>query len=264
VFRTVKPGNYPTQALTYDRTRGASPTLIRVLGKYLGDGGGRSALDIAGGTGNYSLFTEARGFKPVMVDLEPAMLGVARGKLAAGRFVVGDSARLPLRDASVDVAMLISALHLMADKPAALAEARRVIREGPFLLQVFTKENMIPLFVFEYFNESDPPPDMHQTADETESMLLTAGFSTAEREPFVYADTADGTLAALHTDALALGGPAYLRNTSYWHRLDEETRRVGLERLGADLRSGRLEERIQESLRLAARHGHGTIFVGRP
>jgi SAM-dependent methyltransferase len=260
----VRPGNYPTQALTYDRTRGVSPTLIRLLGKHLGDGEGRSALDIAGGTGNYSMFTAARGFRPIVVDLEPAMLGVAREKLEEGRVVVGDAARLPFQDGGVDVAMLISALHLMADKPAALAEARRVIREGPFILQVFTKENMIPLFVFEYFPGSDAPPDMHQTAEELEDMLRTAGFSTVEREPFVYADTADGTLAALHTDALALGGPAYLRNTSYWHRLDEETRRAGMERLGADLRSGHLEERIKESLRLAARHGHGTVFAAWP
>ena len=95
-------------------------------------------------------------------------------------------------------------------------------------------------------------------------MLKAAGFEKVRRERFVYADTADGTLAALHTDAFALAGPAYLRNTSWWHRMDEATRNAGLARLAEDLRTGTLAERVEESFRLAARHGHGTVFASWP
>jgi SAM-dependent methyltransferase len=259
----VRPGNYPEQALTYDLTRRASPTLVRLLAKYLGASGeGRTLLDIAGGTGNYAEVMFARGFRPIVVDLEVAMLARARDKV--GRAVAADAARLPFREESFEAAMFVSALHLLKDKRTALAEARRVIRTGPFLLQAFTDENLLPLFVFEYFPGSAPPPRMHQTADEIESMLRDVGFGNVQKETFVYADTADGTLAALHTDAFALAGPAYLRNTSWWHRLDTKTRRAGLARLARDLRSGRLEERVKESFRLAARHGHGTVFVAMP
>jgi SAM-dependent methyltransferase len=236
---------------------------MRLLAKHLGASGeGRTLLDIAGGTGNYAEVMTARGFRPVVVDLEVAMLDRARDKV--GLVVAGDAVRLPFRNESFDAAMLVSALHLMRDRRGALAEARRVIREGPFFLQAFTKENLIPLFVFEYFPGSEPPAGMHQTADEIESMLREVGFGNVLRETFVYADTADGSLAALHTDAFALAGPAYLRNTSWWHRLDDRTRKTGLARLAEDLRSGRLEERAKESFRLAARHGHGTVFVGTP
>ena len=40
--------NYPEQAATYDFTRSASPTVSRLLLKYLGEPGGRTVLDIAG------------------------------------------------------------------------------------------------------------------------------------------------------------------------------------------------------------------------
>ncbi len=101
-------------------------------------------------------------------------------------------------------------------------------------------------------------------AEEIASLLRAAGFARVEHQPFVYTDTVDGSLNALHTDALRLAGPAYLRNTSFWHRIDQETRRKGLEALAGDLRSGVLEGRVRESLKAAAKHGHGTVFAAWP
>jgi hypothetical protein len=80
----------------------------------------------------------------------------------------------------------------------------------------------------------------------------------------VYTDTVDGSLNALHTDPLRLAGPAYLRNTSFWHRLDEDTRDAGLRALARDLRSGELKRRVEAGLRQAVQHGHGTAFAAWP
>ena len=85
-----------------------------------------------------------------------------------------------------------------------------------------------------------------------------------EHHTYVYADTVDGSLNALHISALHLAGPAYLRNTSFWYALDEDTRRRGLEALAADLRSGALERRVQASYREAVEAGHGTAFAAWP
>ena len=62
------PGNYAEQAKTYDRTRGASPTIVRALGRYLGPPDNRVLLDIAGGTGNYAQVFQARGFRVIVLD----------------------------------------------------------------------------------------------------------------------------------------------------------------------------------------------------
>lgn len=259
----VRPGNYAVQALTYDRTRGASPTVVRALAKHLGPATGRTLLDIAGGTGNYARVFDARGFRVLVVDVSLEMLAQVPRKIGPGRALGGDAEALPLRDGGVDCAIMVNAIHLFADPGAALGEARRVLRDGPLVLTAFTPENMAPLFVFEYFGLRDEIARRPANA-ELKALLNRAGFSHVRKEKYVYTDTADGSLNALHTDANLLAGPAYLRNTSFWYRLDEESRRQGLEALARDLRSGVLEERVKESYRLAAEHGHGTVFVAWP
>lgn len=46
-------------------------------------------------------------------------------------------------------------------------------------------------------------------------------------QPYAYDDLEGGSLNALHIDARALAHPERLRNTSFWHRLDADTRRQG-------------------------------------
>ena len=97
-------------------------------------------LDLATGTG-LLLGLAARGpdtrgsaptpaGSPIGLDLSAAMLRHARAAAPATRCVQGDLERLPLRDATVDVATLSLALHHLPTPRAALAEARRVLRRG--------------------------------------------------------------------------------------------------------------------------------------
>ncbi len=258
-----RPGNYAQQAKTYDRTRGASPTIVRTVSRHFGQPENRALLDIAGGTGNYSQVLQTRGFRVVTVDVEFEMLRRAAEKLGPGRCVAGDAGRLPFRDGSNDCAVIVNAIHLFDDVAGAVREARRVIREGPLVLTAFTEENNASLFVHEYFGLASLPSS-HVAASEVDRLLKGAGFGTIRYEPFVYTDTVDGSLNALHTNALHLAGPAYLRNTSFWHELDDETREKGLAALAGDLRSGVLERRVVESFRRAAEVGHGTVFAAWP
>jgi ubiquinone/menaquinone biosynthesis C-methylase UbiE len=262
-IRAGRPGNYAEQARTYDLTRGASPTVVRAVTRFLGPPAGRSLVDLAGGTGNYAQVFAARGFRVLVLDAEPAMLAHAARKLRPGHLVAADVLAPPLRDASIDCEVMINSVHLFADPGRALAEARRVVRAGPVVLTAFTQENLAPLFVFEYFDRTDEI-DHRPSNAEVEELLVTAGFRGVQRERYVYTDAVDGSLNALHTNALYLAGPAYLRNTSLWHRVDEQTRQRALERLARDLRSGLLEERVRTSFELAATHGHGTVFAAWP
>jgi len=258
-----RPGDYAEQAKTYDRTRGASPTVVRTVARHLGSPDHRSLLDIAGGTGNYAQAFEARGFRLFILDVQFEMLRRAAAKGLRGRCVAGDAVRLPFRDGSCDCAIIVNAIHLFDDVAGALREARRVMRKGPLVLTAFTEENNASLFVHEYFG-LESLPSSHVPAREVERFLKGAGFGTVRHEPFVYTDTVDGSLNALHTNAFHLAGPAYLRNTSFWHELDDETRQKGLAALAADLRSGVLERRVVESFRRAAEIGHATVFAAWP
>jgi ubiquinone/menaquinone biosynthesis C-methylase UbiE len=261
--RPARPGNYAVQAKTYDRTRGASPTIVRALAKPLGPAEGRKLLDIGGGTGNYARVFQARGFRVAVVDASVDMLANVARKVGSGHAIAADAERLPIRDGSIDCAIMVNAFHQLGRPAAALADARRVVRDGPFIITVFTRENLAPLFVYEYFGLRGPMTE-RLPANEVARLVARAGFSRVEHEPYVYTDTVDGSLNALHINANYLAGPAYLQNTSFWHQLDEETRRKGLEALAEDRRSGVLAERVKVSYALAAEHGHGTVFAAWP
>lgn len=257
----VPSGSYAVQALTYDRTRGASPTVVRSLAAYLGPAEGRTLLDVAGGTGNYARVFQARRWWVLVVDRSLAMLGHAVRKVGSSAVVAADAHDLPFGDAAVDAVLVVNALPQFRDRGGALTEARRVIKRGPLVICAFTHESLGPLFVYEYFEAS--PPE-RPTIEGLVDALTASGFGRIEHERFVYTDTVDGTIPSLHTKAHLLAGPAYLRNTSFWYRINEEQRRKGLGALATDLRSGVLEERVTESYRLAAEHGHGTVFAAWP
>jgi SAM-dependent methyltransferase len=258
----ARPGNYAEQARTYDLTRGASPTVVRAVTKDLGQADGSSLLDIAGGTGNYAQVFAGLGFRVTVAEASREMLAHAARKLGPGRSVAADANALPFPDRGFDRATMIHGLHLASNPDVALAEARRVVRAGPLVVVDPTRENA-PLFVQEYFG-LHPPPDARPSIRDIEALLGSAGFTRVVSGSLVYTDSADGSLHALHTSALHLAGPAYLRNTSFWHTIDEETRRSGLEALARDLRSGELERRVQEHLRVAIERGHETVFAAWP
>jgi len=259
----MRPGNYAEQARTYDETRRASPTILAAVREGLGPPGGRRLLDLAGGTGNYAAPLQANGFRVVIADAEPAMLARAATKLPLGSTVAADGAALPFVHTSFDCATLISAFHLFEDKLGALREVRRVLRSGPLVMQVFTRENLVPLFTHEYF---DHP--IHREVRETEAehvdLLREAGFGEVAVRRLAYHGMEDGSLSALQTDAHLVADERNLRNTSYWQRMDEDSRRAGLERLQQDLASGELERRVRRGLDLAETWGHVTILVARP
>ena len=98
---------------------------------------GRTLLDLAGGTGDVTFGWRAAGGGPaILSDINAAMLGVGRDRAAARAqvdgvaFVVADAEMLPLPDRSVDVVSIAFGLRNVTDKPAALREARRVLRPG--------------------------------------------------------------------------------------------------------------------------------------
>jgi ubiquinone/menaquinone biosynthesis C-methylase UbiE len=258
----VRPGNYEEQARTYDETRRASPTILAAVRAGLGPPKGRRLLDLAGGTGNYAVPLRGDGFRLVVADAEPAMVDRAAAKLPPGSCVVADGAALPFPDRSFDCATLVSAFHLFEDKLGALRELRRILRGGPLVMQVFTRENLVPLFTHEYF---DHP--IHREVRETEAehvaLLEGTGFGGITVRRLAYAGVEDGSLSALQTDASLIADERRIRNTSYWQRMDEASRRAGLDRLRRGLRDGSLEHRVRQGLELAATWGHVTVLVAR-
>ena len=99
---------------------------------------GESVLDVACGPGTVARVAAnrvGRSGRVIGVDFSPAMIAVAEGKPAAPddapiSYRVGPADVIPVRGQDVDVVTCQHGLQFFPDRPAALAEMHRVLREG--------------------------------------------------------------------------------------------------------------------------------------
>jgi demethylmenaquinone methyltransferase/2-methoxy-6-polyprenyl-1,4-benzoquinol methylase len=109
----------------------------RIFATRMRPGPGKTLLDLASGTGDIAANWRRLGGGPVLAtDINAAMLSVGRDR-AIGRglaadftYVVADAEKLPLPDGCVDEVSIAFGLRNCTDKPAVLAEARRVLKPG--------------------------------------------------------------------------------------------------------------------------------------
>jgi SAM-dependent methyltransferase len=94
-------------------------------------------LDLGAGTGCLTLSALERwpGARVIALDASGAMLAVARSRVADGDgeridWLAADAADIPLDDGVVDAVACSFTLGVVADRPAVLSEARRVLRPG--------------------------------------------------------------------------------------------------------------------------------------
>ncbi len=181
----------------------------------------RTLLDLAGGTGDISFGWLRRGGGPaILSDINAAMLAVGRDRaMARGfarnlSFAVINGEQIPLPDRSVDTVSISFGLRNCTDKPAVIAEARRVLRPGGrFLCLEFSRLRITPLVPlydvwsfqalprigrvvahdadsYQYLAESiRKMPDQEELAE----MFRTAGLSR------VSVRNLSGGIAAIHT-----------------------------------------------------------------
>jgi demethylmenaquinone methyltransferase/2-methoxy-6-polyprenyl-1,4-benzoquinol methylase len=113
---------------------------------------GMRILDVAGGTGDIAFRIRERArpdTKITVCDLNPDMLRVGRARaLDRGildtndgiRWLCGNAEQLPVPDSAFDAYTIAFGLRNVTDIPAALAEARRVLRPGgQFLCLEFSR-----------------------------------------------------------------------------------------------------------------------------
>lgn len=93
-------------------------------------------LDVGCGTGHSRQIYAAKSRAYFGLDVSLVSLQVARRRFSPpntrmpGGWLRGDAFRLPFADASLDVVAFSSVLHHLPDRPAALGEAHRVLRQG--------------------------------------------------------------------------------------------------------------------------------------
>ena len=102
---------------------------------------GERVLELGPGPGVFTIEAARRAGpagRLIAVDIQPKMIAQVRQRVAASGLTnveayVAGAERLPIPDNSVDLALLISVLPEIQDRPAALAELCRVVRPGGIL-----------------------------------------------------------------------------------------------------------------------------------
>jgi ubiquinone/menaquinone biosynthesis C-methylase UbiE len=127
----------PGHEIFTDEERAAWQALFR---RHLGDGSGRTALDLASGTGVISRLLHEIGFRVTGLDFAEPMLERARRKAAdlglPARFRIGDAENTLEPDASHDVIVTRHLVWTLPDPAAAFADWLRVLKPGGRILIV--------------------------------------------------------------------------------------------------------------------------------
>ena len=92
--------------------------------------GGERVLDVACGTGNAAALAAAAGADVTGLDASPRLLDVARDRVPAGAFVLGDAAALPFADGEFDAAVSVFGVIFVHPARRAAKELARVVRPG--------------------------------------------------------------------------------------------------------------------------------------
>ena len=122
---------------------GPDPDLVRLVNSGTIPVG--QALDIGTGPGHDAVFLIQRGFNVIGIDISPTAVVLARQNASSaglfGFFQEGDIRRIPVEDHFIDFAYDRGCFHVLepADRPKAVGEVHRVLRDGGlFLLRVFS------------------------------------------------------------------------------------------------------------------------------
>jgi SAM-dependent methyltransferase len=164
---------------------------------------------------------------------------LARAREKGLQTLTADATALPVEDESFDAAMLVSVLHHVDDRPAAISEARRVLPPGGCLaIKMYTREDIEGAWVLDYFPVSRPwMLATHPSTSAFEQLL--PGMRT---ETLRFRDLVDASMAALSGHPELLLEEGWRRQTSYFERLEREHPEelaAGLERLERDVAQGR-------------------------
>lgn len=193
LYRTVKGREWYQEGETaeeYDEWRFSKGGAViddgekeRLFGM-LGDVEGRSVLDVACGTGRFSVAMGERGADVTGVDISAPMLRQARRKAASRDvdvgFLRGDGKRLPFPDDAVDVVTAMRFFHLADDPAAYLAEMKRVARDA-VVFDTFMRSSARVLYT-----RFLPMGSRLYDEDDVRDFVEEAGLELAERDADFY------------------------------------------------------------------------------
>lgn len=227
---------YDSIGATYAATRVADPRLAAVIHDVLGDA--RRVVNVGAGTGNYEPIDRD------VVAVEPSAVMIGQRPVDAAPAVMAPSEHLPFADGAFDAALAISTVHHWDDRARGLAEMARV---APRRVVVHWEpaDTTLHWIVEDYFPELAELESVRDGGT-SEDVASELGGKVEVRAFPVPIDFTEGSGGAFWGRPEALLDPMVRSGISMFALLEPDVVDRGVERLAADLASGRWDDR----------HGH--------
>ncbi|GEL77419.1 class I SAM-dependent methyltransferase [Tenuibacillus multivorans] len=251
---------YDHIGLTYDTTRKADPEITRRLRKHLQVPNHHEVLDIACGTGNYTVSLEKSGLEMTGCDISQEMLNKAKRKSNSVQWDQANVNQLPYERDTFDGIACIMSIHHFDQLLTPFQEAYRVLKKGRFVIFTAAPEQMNCYWLNEYF-----PKAMEDSAKQMPTFSLVnkklkeAGFRIIGHETFlVQPDLQDFFLYSgkydpkMYLDETVRSGISTFSNLASPEEVEE-----GCQRLREDIRTNKIDEVIS---RYSSNHGD-YVFV---
>ncbi len=239
---------YDEIGIGYDDTRRADPYITSRIIHHLDTGEDGLYLDVACGTGNYTIAIAERTKATFYgIDVSEHMIGIARKKSRVIQWSLGDASAMPYEDNMFSGVICILAVHHFKDLGGALSETYRVLSRGRLVIFTSDRQQMEGYWLNEYFPETMRKATAYMPDIAEVSLVLeAAGFKNMITELYeVQPDLEDWFMYCgkhkpeMYFDPVIRKGSSGF--ASFANR-DEVER--GLERLSRDIASGRIDEVI--------------------
>jgi SAM-dependent methyltransferase len=235
------PALYDHIGATYARSRRADPAIAQTLAQELRLAPTGAYLDLACGTGNYTVALSAQGGAWSAIDVSEVMLAQARSKSRSIAWAQSSADALAFPDATFDGAICTLAIHHFPGLEAPFAEVRRTLRCGAFVIFTGLAEQMRHYWLGHYFPEMMARSiEKMPCESQIRSALLRAGFRSVTVTPFFVTNALEDLFlyAGKHRPELYLDAAVRANISSFANLAPAAELQDRLARLTADLRSG--------------------------
>lgn len=227
---------YDAIGTTYSTTRRPDPRLGALISTVLGDA--RSVINVGAGSGSYEP-------PQTMLAVEPSPVMISQRPAGSAPVVQARAEALPVANDAADAAMALLTVHHWTDLEAGVTELRRIARRR---IVVLTWDQRV-IREFWLLSEYLPEAAAFDEARAVPVDRLAALLGGARIEPVpVPHDCTDGFGAAYWRRPEAYLDPVVRAGISMLAQTGDEVLRPGLDRLAADLESGRWHKRHTDLL----------------
>jgi ubiquinone/menaquinone biosynthesis C-methylase UbiE len=241
------PPLYDHIGTSYDVTRRADPYLVEQLLHHLAADPTGTYLDLACGTGNYTMAVAQTGLRVHGIDQSPRMIAAAQTKSGAVTWHIGNVEALPFPDRLFSGVICTLAIHHFQALQPAFQEAFRVLARGRLVLFTSTAEQMHGYWLNAYF-----PTAMARSIAQMPSRsaivqaLGQSGFASIHTEPYeVQRDLQDFFLySGKHRPEMYLDRHVRAGISTFAALADPAEVEDGCQKLSQDIASGRIVDLI--------------------